>query len=102
MKPATRSLQSRAVCQSKIQKPVLSEGRTDPKSKILLGAHMSIGGGVHIAIQRACFVRCTTIQNFVENNIQLFGPPPSRLASCAVLKHRPRHGILSIFSPAPY
>ena len=102
MKPATRSLQSRAVCQSKIQKPVLSEGRTDPKSKILLGAHMSIGGGVHMAIQRACSVGCTTMQIFVKNNMQWLARPLTRREIGAFLNHSQRHELLSIFAHANY
>jgi deoxyribonuclease-4 len=102
MKPATRSLQSRAVCQSKIQKPVLSEDRTDPKSKILLGAHMSIGGGVHMAIQRACSVGCTTMQIFVKNNMQWFARPLTRREIGAFLNHSQRHELLSIFAHANY
>jgi len=102
MKPATRSLQSRAVCQSKIQKPVLSEDRTDPKSKILLGAHMSIGGGVHMAIQRACSVGCTTMQIFVKNNMQWFARPLTGREIGAFLNHTQRHELLSIFAHANY
>jgi len=102
MKPATRSLQSRAVCQSKIQKPVLSEGRTDPKSKILLGAHMSIGGGVHMAIQRARSIGCTTMQIFVKNNMQWLARPLTRREIGAFLNHSQRHELLSIFAHANY
>ena len=29
------------------------------QNKILLGAHMSIGGGVHTAIERGCSIKCT-------------------------------------------
>ena len=95
-------MQSRAVCQSKIQKPVLSEGRTDPKSKILLGAHMSIGGGVHMAIQRACSVGCTTMQIFVKNNMQWLARPLTRREIGAFLNHSQRHELLSIFAHANY
>jgi len=102
MKPATRSLQSRAVCQSKIQKPVLSEDRTDPKSKILLGAHMSIGGGVHMAIQRARSIGCTTMQIFVKNNMQWLARPLTRREIGAFLNHSQRHELLSIFAHANY
>src|SRR5439155_1327537 len=102
MKPATRSLQSRAVCQSKIQKPVLSEGRTDPKSKILLGAHMSIGGGVHMAIQRARSIGCTTMQIFVKNNMQWLARPLTRREIGAFVNHSQRHELLSIFAHANY
>jgi len=86
MKPATRSLQSRAVCQS----------------KILLGAHMSIGGGVHMAIQRACSVGCTTMQIFVKNNMQWFAGPLTRREIGAFLNHSQRHELLSIFAHANY
>ena len=95
-------MQSRAVCQSKIQKPVLSEGQTDPKSKILLGAHMSIGGGVHMAIQRACSVGCTTMQIFVKNNMQWLARPLTRREIGAFLNHSQRHELLSIFAHANY
>ena len=86
MKPATRSLQSRAVCQS----------------KILLGAHMSIGGGVHMAIQRACSVGCTTMQIFVKNNMQWLARPLTRREIGAFLNHSQRHELLSIFAHANY
>ena len=95
-------MQSRAVCQSKIQKPVLSEGRTDPKSKILLGAHMSIGGGVHMAIQRARSIGCTTMQIFVKNNMQWLARPLTRREIGAFLNHSQRHELLSIFAHANY
>jgi len=36
--------------------------------KILLGAHMSIAGGVHTAVERAASIGCTTMQLFVKNN----------------------------------
>jgi len=29
------------------------------QSEILLGAHMSIAGGAHLAIERACSINCT-------------------------------------------
>src|SRR5438876_9111458 len=39
---------------------------------LLLGAHMSIAGGVHTAIERGCSIKCTAIQMFVKNNTMLF------------------------------
>src|SRR5213595_921212 len=102
MKPATRSLQSRAVCQSKIQKPVLSEGQTDPKSKILLGAHMSIGGGVHMAIERACSIECTAMQIFVKNNMQWFARPLTADEITTFLNHQQRNQLQSVFAHANY
>lgn len=40
---------------------------------ILLGAHMSIAGGVHTAVERALSIGCTTMQMFVKNNNQWRG-----------------------------
>jgi len=48
-----------------------------PDRKILLGAHMSIAGGVHTAIERAMKIGCTTMQLFVKNNNQWKGKPLS-------------------------
>jgi deoxyribonuclease-4 len=45
------------------------------KSKILLGAHMSIAGGVHTAVDRATSVGCTALQVFTKNNNQWNGKP---------------------------
>ncbi len=42
---------------------------------LLLGAHMSIAGGVHTAIERGNRIGCTTIQMFVKNNNQWLGKP---------------------------
>lgn len=43
----------------------------------LLGAHMSIAGGVDKAIERGQSIGCTAIQIFVKNNNQWFGKPIS-------------------------
>jgi deoxyribonuclease-4 len=42
---------------------------------ILLGAHMSIAGGVHTAVERGRRIGCTTMQMFVKNNNQWRGKP---------------------------
>lgn len=44
-----------------------------PDRSILLGAHMSIAGGVHTAVERAVSIGCTTMQMFVKNNNQWRG-----------------------------
>lgn len=46
-----------------------------PNDSILLGAHMSIAGGVHTAVERAMKIGCTTMQMFVKNNTQWNGKP---------------------------
>ena len=44
-------------------------------SKLLLGAHMSISGGVHTAVDRATSIGCTALQVFTKNNNQWSGKP---------------------------
>ncbi len=46
-----------------------------PNDSILLGAHMSIAGGVHTAVERAMKIGCTTMQMFVKNNTRWNGKP---------------------------
>jgi len=38
-----------------------------PADKFLLGVHVSIAGGVHLAVERAAALRCTTFQIFPSN-----------------------------------
>src|SRR5438477_5947092 len=71
-------------------------------TKLLLGAHMSIGGGVHTAIERGCSIKCTAIQMFVKNNMQWFARPLAREEIRAFLKHQQRGDLLSIFAHANY
>ncbi|HJT82361.1 MAG TPA: hypothetical protein VJ719_14300, partial [Chthoniobacterales bacterium] len=77
-------------------KPVISADRPDksaipnPRSAILLGAHMSIGGGVHMAIERACSINCTAMQIFVKNNMQWFARSLTQEEITAFLKHAQR------------
>jgi deoxyribonuclease IV len=49
--------------------------RTHPPEDqpILLGAHMSIAGGIHTAVERGISIGCTTMQMFVKNNNQWRG-----------------------------
>ena len=70
--------------------------------KILLGAHMSIGGGVQMSIERARSIGCTAMQIFVKNNMQWFARPLTRQEIGAFLKHSQRHELLSIFAHANY
>src|SRR5215468_2322860 len=72
------------------------------KEKILLGAHMSIGGGVHTAIERGCSIKCTAIQMFVKNNMQWFARPLTRQEIRAFCDHVQRGDLLSIFAHANY
>jgi deoxyribonuclease IV len=71
-------------------------------TKLLLGAHMSIGGGVHMAIERACSINCTAMQMFVKNNMQWFARPLSPEEIFSFLEHGQRGQLLSVFAHANY
>jgi deoxyribonuclease IV len=73
-----------------------------PRSALLLGAHMSISGGAHMAIDRACSINCTAMQIFVKNNMQWFARPLTREEISAFLKHRQRRQLRSVFAHANY
>src|SRR3954468_20042319 len=70
------------------------------KSEILLGAHMSIGGGVHRAIERSRSIDCTAMQIFVKNNMQWFARPLEREEITAFLDHTQRKELPSAFARA--
>jgi len=72
------------------------------KSQILLGAHMSIRGGVSVAIERARSIRCTAMQVFVKNNMQWFARPLTHDEIRAFLNHVQRGELLSVFGHANY
>jgi deoxyribonuclease-4 len=72
------------------------------EKQILIGAHMSIGGGAHRAIERARSINCTAMQIFVKNNMQWFARPLTRGEIFSFLKHRQRGELLSVFAHANY
>src|SRR5215475_16088374 len=71
-------------------------------SQIVLGAHMSIRGGVSMAIERARSIRCTAMQVFVKNNMQWFARALTREEICAFLNHVQRGELVSVFGHANY
>src|SRR5262247_3441697 len=71
-------------------------------SQIVLGAHMSIRGGVSMAIERARSIGCTAMQMFVKNNMQWFARPLTREEARAFLEHQQRSELLSAFAHANY
>jgi deoxyribonuclease-4 len=71
-------------------------------SQILLGAHMSIRGGVSMAIERACSIRCTAMQIFVKNTLQWFARPLTRGEIRAFLDHVQRGELFAVFGHANY
>src|SRR4051812_40953840 len=72
------------------------------KSAILLGAHMSIGGGVHRAIERARSIECSAMQIFVKNNMQWFARPFTSEEIEAFLDHPLRGDLVTVFAHANY
>ena len=71
-------------------------------SALLLGAHMSIGGGVYTSIERARSISCTAMQIFVKNNMQWFARPLTRDEISSFLNHAQRTELLSVFAHANY
>src|SRR5437764_3862120 len=71
-------------------------------SQIILGALMSIRGGVIMAIERARSIRCTAMQIFVKNNMQWFARSLTREEIRAFLNHVQRGELLSVFGHANY
>src|SRR6478672_12041569 len=69
---------------------------------ILLGAHMSIAGGAHMAIERACSIECTAMQIFVKNNMQWFARPLLKEEIRAFLDHQQRAELEMVFAHANY
>jgi deoxyribonuclease-4 len=63
---------------------------------------MSISGGVHLAIERACSIKCTAMQIFVKNNMQWFARPLQSEEISAFLDHAQRPELHSIFAHANY
>jgi deoxyribonuclease-4 len=72
------------------------------QSEILLGAHMSIGGGVHRAIERSRSIECTAMQIFVKNNMQWFARPFLPEEIRAFLDHAQRGALGAVFAHANY
>ena len=71
-------------------------------TKPLLGAHMSIAGGVHMAIERGCSIDCTAMQMFVKNNMQWFARPLTPEEIDTFCSHVQRGRLSSIFAHANY
>jgi deoxyribonuclease IV len=73
-----------------------------PIHPVLIGAHMSIRGGVRMAIERARSINCTAMQIFVKNNMQWFARPLTREEIRSFLDHAQRGELLSVFGHANY
>jgi deoxyribonuclease IV len=79
-----------------------SSSKTAPQAP-LIGAHMSISGGVGLAIDRALSVGATAMQIFVKNNMQWFTPGPFTEEEVrSFLDHPRRAELRSVFAHSGY
>jgi deoxyribonuclease-4 len=72
------------------------------RSRPLLGAHMSIAGGPHKAIDRALSIDCAAMQIFVKNNMQWFAPPFAPAEISAFHSHPRRAELDAVFGHTGY
>ncbi len=86
---------------TRVSAPLQSAIR-NPKSEILLGAHMSIAGGPDKAIDRALSIGCTAMQIFVKNNMQWFAPPLTPAEIRGFIAHKRRGEIAAAFAHSSY
>ncbi len=63
---------------------------------------MSIGGGLHLAIERSCSIACKAMQIFVKNNMQWFARPLEKAEIKAFVRHAQRHQLSAAFAHANY
>jgi len=68
----------------------------------ILGAHMSIAGGVHKALQRGASIQCDAIQLFVKNNKTWDAPPLTEEIIELFRKERQRSGLAPLVCHAGY
>lgn len=71
-------------------------------TKLLLGAHMSIAGGVSQALDRAATVHSNAVQVFTKNNRQWAGPPVNGTDVARWQVQMPALGIANAVSHASY
>jgi deoxyribonuclease-4 len=70
--------------------------------QLLLGAHMSIAGGVSLALDRAATVHSNAVQVFTKNNRQWAGPPVNAADVARWQEQMPALGIANAVSHASY
>ena len=67
-----------------------------------LGAHMSIAGGLHLALERGAALGCFAVQIFVKNQRQWAAPPLRDDDVRAFRAARRSSGVRSVFAHASY
>jgi deoxyribonuclease IV len=74
-----------------------ADGRSPgAKTSLLLGAHMSIAGGIHLAVGRGEEVGCTAIQIFTKNATQWVGRSPTEADIDKFRSECRRTGIIAV------
>lgn len=68
----------------------------ESEAKLLLGAHMSIAGGIHLAVSRGEEVGCTAIQIFTKNATQWAGRPLTDSEKRSFKAECSRTGIMAV------
>jgi deoxyribonuclease IV len=68
----------------------------------LLGAHVSTGGGIARAIERASTIGCTAMQIFVKNNMRWFAQPLDEREVSAFCEHPLRNSLRCVFGHSGY
>lgn len=75
---------------------------TTQKHRLLLGAHMSIAGGIEESIERGASIGCTTIQIFTKSNRQWRMNPLKQQEIDAFKKNATHYNIYPIVAHATY
>src|SRR4026208_2517102 len=69
---------------------------------LLLGAHMSIEGGLHRALERGQSIGCTTIQIFTRNNARWAAPELIDAEVQQFQQTKMQNGIHPVFAHCSY
>jgi deoxyribonuclease IV len=72
------------------------------KKTLLLGAHISVSGGYHKAIERALSIGCTTLQIFTKSNRQWAAKPISKEEAITFKENFKESGLHSAIAHASY
>ncbi|MEX2148110.1 MAG: deoxyribonuclease IV [Candidatus Rokuibacteriota bacterium] len=67
-----------------------------------LGAHMSIAGGLHLALERGAAVGCAAVQIFLKNQRQWSAPPMEEAQVRAFRRARRATGMKAVFAHSSY
>lgn len=75
---------------------------TKERKKVLLGAHMSIEGGIHEALTRGASIGCTTLQIFTKSNRQWTAKSLTKEEAALFKKTQKDLGIAPVVAHASY